>query len=453
MTPMEFHKPLLLALLLGGVVFVGLFNLVFYKRRRQLKAHYYYGMLCIFYFVWNVNSLAVFDMFLSSFLNSHYKLIIVSISANRTLFYFLLYIMHTLEIRKPIYEKTLRIGANLLLGACFFMPFSISYTIFLNQVVVLFNILIPFYLFPEMLKKAKELYKDVRIILVMTYLLLCMLAMFKVFNLPFVDQTMILAVIMMVLQSIVIAKQYNVALMKVERANEILEQTVAERTAELVQKGTETTHLILSISHDLRTPISVVGGYMELLQSDPTINETNQQYIASSVVRLSQMERLTLDLFTLAQLNNESYTFLFEKVNIEEEIQRIADLYQKQAEQKGITLQIDTTPAECIADQMRVMQVLDNLMMNALSYARSTITISTITNDTEVQIIVADDGLGINQDELPFVFDRFYKKRQRGSGIGLSNVKELVQRMKGEVFVESIPLISTRFIFTLPRKQ
>lgn len=273
---------------------------------------------------------------------------------------------------------------------------------------------------------TKELYKNVRIILVITYPLFCMLALFKVFNLPFVDQTMILAVIMMALQSIVLAKQYNVALMKVERENEILEQTVAERTAELVQKGTETIHLILSISHDLRTPISVVGGYMELLQSDPTINETNQQYIASSVVRLAQMERLTLDLFTMSQLNNESYAFLFEKVNIEEEIQRIADLYQKQAEQKGITLQIDTTPAECIADQMRVMQVLDNLMMNALSYARSTITISTITNDTEVQIIVADDGLGINPDELPFVFDRFYKKRQRGSGIGLSNVKELV---------------------------
>lgn len=453
MRAMELGELLLLAMLFGGIIFVGLFNLVLYNGHRKLKVHYYYGMLCIFYFLWNVNSIAGFDMFLARFFNSHHKLIIVTISANRTMYYLLLYIIHILEIRKPNFERILTTGANLLLVACLFMPFSITYATSLNLIVVIFNIASLLYLFPEMLKKAKELYKNIRLIIVITYMSVCLLALFRIFNVSFVDQTLIIAVILMASQSIVIAKQYNSALTKIELANENLEQTVAERTAELVQKEVETTQLILSISHDLRTPISVVCGYMELLQSDPMINETNQQYITSSVVRLAQMERLTLDLFTLAQLNDKSYVFLFEKVNIEEEIQRIADLYQKQAEQKGITLQLDTTPTACIADQMRVMQVLDNLMMNALSYARSTITISTITSNAEVQIIVADDGLGINPAELPFVFDRFYKKRQRGSGIGLSNVKDLVQRMKGEVSVESVPLKSTRFIFTLPRKQ
>lgn len=99
---------------------------------------------------------------------------------------------------------------------------------------------------------------------------------------------------------------------------------------------------------------------------------------------------------------------------------------------------------------MRVMQVLDNLMMNALAYAKSSITISVIANDAEVKVTVSDDGAGINPSELPYVFDRFYKKRQRGSGLGLSNVRELVQRMNGEVAVESILQKGTSFLFTLP---
>lgn len=439
--------------MLGGIIFVGLFNLVVYFGYRKLQAHYYYGILCLFYSIWNFASIDAFEPIRSSILNSHYTLLLITISANRTIVYFLLYIIQSLHLNKPVYEKVLRNGANFLAVACFFMPFSESYTLIIHKIAVVFNMCIVLFLFREMMNKVVKLYKDLRIIVIISYLFVCILVLWKLLGIPFVDQTLLIAMILMVSQSLVIAKQYNNALVKEERMNELLEQKVAVRTAELLAKEQESKHVILSISHDLRTPISVVSGYLELLERDPELSKTNKQYIANSTIRLTQMERLTRDLFTLSQLNDRNYTLQIEKVSIANEIERIATIYKSQAKQKGVILQLQTVDVACNADQLRLMQVLDNLLMNSLSFAKSKIRIATIVEQDVVAITVTDDGLGIHPEELPFVFDRFYKKRQRGSGIGLSNVKELVQRMGGEVTVESEPLVRTCFRFTLPRSN
>src|SRR5690625_1176192 len=131
-------------------------------------------------------------------------------------------------------------------------------------------------------------------------------------------------------------------------------------------------------------------------------------------------------------------------------MEKIDVLYIDQVKQKGIVLKINIKDAICIADRMRVLQVLDNLMINALAYAKSSIIITTTLNDKEVQITVSDDGAGIESKDLPYVFDRFYRKSQQGSGLGLSNVKELITRMKGVVTVESELNVGTSFHFTLP---
>src|SRR5699024_5869653 len=117
------------------------------------------------------------------------------------------------------------------------------------------------------------------------------------------------------------------------------------------------------------------------------------------------------------------------------------------------TIKMNMEEATCIADRMRVLQVFDNLMTNALAYAKSSITITNILNDKEVQITISDDGQGIHPGDLPHVFDRFYKKSKQGSGLGLSNVKELIHRMKGTVIVESNLNVGTSFSFTLPLKR
>ena len=170
----------------------------------------------------------------------------------------------------------------------------------------------------EALKKIKLLYRDVRIINAVAYLIVCITGVMEITEIQFHQNTIFLAFILIASQAVILAIHYNTALIEVEQAKTTLEKKVSERTIALVQKEEETIHLIASISHDLRTPISVVSGYMELLQSDPAIHSTHKQYITKSLVRLQQMEKLTVDLFTMSQISDKSYTFQFERVNMVE---------------------------------------------------------------------------------------------------------------------------------------
>lgn len=438
-------------LLLGGLLFVGLFNIIIYLIRRRLKVHYYFGMLCVFYVLWYYTKIMTFDVFPLDILSDHHKIIIAAISTNRMALFLSLYTMHTLKIHKPSFEKGLKLGSNILLVACFLMPISITYTEAVIWMIELFNVIVQVYFSYEITKVIKTFRKDLRMIPAIIYFIICIATIMQFIGLEATGNTIFLAFFMMTLQGIILSIHYNNSIIEVERANTTLERKVEERTSDLVQKEKETIHLISSISHDLRTPIAVVGGYLELLKTDTAaMNEEGKQYISNSLVRLSQMEKLTKDLFTLSKISDKNYTFELEDLHITEVMKQIEVLYIDQAKQKGITLHMNVEEAICIADRMRVLQVLDNLLVNALAHAKSSITITNILNHKEVQITVSDDGSGIEPVDLPHVFDRFYTKSQQGSGLGLSNVKELIHRMKGVVTVESELNVGTSFSFTLP---
>lgn len=438
-------------LLLGGLLFVGFFNIIVYLVRRRLKVHYYFGMLCVFYVIWYSARIITFDVYPLDALTAHQKVIIAAIATNRMALFLSLYTLHTLKITNDLFEKTLKIGSHVLLLACLFMPLSTDYTENLIWVIELFNVLIQVYFSYEIITFFRAIYKDIRIIPAICYFLITIATVMQFVGLEASGNTIFLAFFMMALQGIILSMHYNNSIIEVERANMTLERKVEERTAELVEKEQETIHLISSISHDLRTPISVVGGYMELLQSDQaSFTEENKKFIANSLVRLSQMEKLTHDLFTLSQISDKNYTFTIEPISMTEIVEQFAVLYVDQAKEQGILLRIHTEEAICMADRMRILQVMDNLLINALTHAKTLITITLTRGEKEAQITCADDGEGIHPDDLTHVFDRFYKKDQQGTGLGLSNVKELIHRMTGEVDVESELHVGTRFHFTLP---
>src|SRR5690625_2688404 len=185
------------------------------------------------------------------------------------------------------------------------------------------------------MKALKTIHKDIRIIPAICYFFICIATIMQFIGLEASGNTIFLAFFMMALQGIILSIHYNNSIVEVERANITLERKVKERTADLIQKEEETIHLISSISHDLRAPISVVGGYLGLLQSDTDINDTNKKYISNSLFRLSQMENLTLDLFTLSQISDKNYTFNLERIHIIEIMEKIDVLYIDQVKQKG----------------------------------------------------------------------------------------------------------------------
>jgi len=203
--------------------------------------------------------------------------------------------------------------------------------------------------------------------------------------------------------------------------------------------------LIGDVTHELRTPLTAVKGYLEglmdgVLPADP---ETYQQ-IHSEIDRL---QRLVNDLQELSQVEAGAFQLRLTPVSPASLIERIQSTLGRQFEDKNIQLEINVEPnlPNVLVDRDRIIQVLTNLVGNALQYTPSggKVTLLVRRERSEVLFSVKDSGIGISAEQIPFIFNRFYrtdKSRTRasgGSGIGLTIAKALVQAHQGKIWAES----------------
>jgi two-component system sensor histidine kinase BaeS len=222
--------------------------------------------------------------------------------------------------------------------------------------------------------------------------------------------------------------------------------------------------LLLSVSHDLRTPLTSIRGFAEAIQ-DGAIADTSQA--AEVIIAESRrLERLVGDLLDLAKLETRQLSMQIRPTDGAEVVTMAANGFRPLAERTGLDLVVNSphngaTPMS--ADPDRLAQLMANLIENAFTYARSTITVS-LSDSADPRlpsgqsITVQDDGPGIAPDDLPKVFDRFYQadrgpNRKIGSGLGLAIVAEIATTMGAAVRAES-PITAeggSRFIVTVPR--
>jgi two-component system sensor histidine kinase BaeS len=212
---------------------------------------------------------------------------------------------------------------------------------------------------------------------------------------------------------------------------------------------------LLSVSHELKTPLASIRGHGEALLDG--VIETPR---AASVVvqEAARLERLVRDLLDLARLNQHAFTITPQPVDLARIAADAAARHESEAKRASVMLLVDTPwPATATADPDRVLQVLSNLVENALRTTPpgGTVTISAASGRLEVK----DTGPGLAADELPHAFERFYlyerhrRNRPVGTGLGLAIVKELSEAMNGSVTVRSAPGEGAAFILDLPLVQ
>ena len=230
-----------------------------------------------------------------------------------------------------------------------------------------------------------------------------------------------------------------------------LAEAFNEMAADLESARSAERSFLLSVSHELKTPLTAIAGHAEALAEGVFGPETASEVILREARRL---ERLVQDLLDLARLNQHTFAVRSESLDLTEIAHEVATRYHTQAETLGISLTV-TGPAEAAAtgDPDRLLQVLSNLVENAL---RSTPAGGAVTVSTEPdRIIVEDTGPGLDSHDLPHAFERFYlydrykENRRVGTGLGLAIVKELTETMRGSVTVTSRPGEGTRFVVTL----
>lgn len=220
--------------------------------------------------------------------------------------------------------------------------------------------------------------------------------------------------------------------------------------------------LVTNVSHDLRTPLASMQGYIEtLLLKDRQLDRvTRVQYLETARRHASRLTTLVQDLFELSKLDANSVAPQFERFDIAELVHDMIIEFQLNAQQQGITLTaiepVDAVPV--YADIGLIQRVLENLIANALKFTPTggSVVIGINRQDARVGVTVADTGHGIQADDLPRIFDRFYRAEHGeesladSTGLGLAIAKRILELHGSHIEVTSVPAEGTRFEFDLP---
>src|SRR5947209_4926066 len=227
-----------------------------------------------------------------------------------------------------------------------------------------------------------------------------------------------------------------------------LAESINSMAASLERSRGLERQFLLSVSHDLRTPLTSIRGFAEALAEG---RAPDQAHAANVILAESRrLERLVQDLLELAKLDARRFSLDVRATDVGEVVADTAEGFRPAAEKAGVALDVhqdghtegsSAGEATAAADPDRLAQVVANLVENALKYARSAIDVGAASVDGHLEVWVEDDGPGIPPDDVPHVFEPFYRSarapsREVGTGLGLAIVHELVGAMGGEVRAE-----------------
>lgn len=215
--------------------------------------------------------------------------------------------------------------------------------------------------------------------------------------------------------------------------------------------------LASDVTHELRTPVANISSYMEMMIDE--VMEPTPERLQNCYDELQRLSGLISDLERLRQEENENLTLEKSDVNLRELSQTVMGTFESQLREKHLDGQVTGDASVVSADEGRIQQVITNLVSNAIKYSNDGGTVRVIIEDTKDSgiIHVEDSGIGIPQEDLKRIFERFYrtdKSRNRktgGAGIGLTIAKTIVQAHKGKISVESEEGKGSRFTIILPK--
>ncbi|WP_169907464.1 sensor histidine kinase [Priestia abyssalis] len=251
--------------------------------------------------------------------------------------------------------------------------------------------------------------------------------------------------------------------------NSKLEGKVQERTAQLkrinlslkeandklskMEEARKT--MFANIAHDLKTPITLVLGYMEAIQHGVIQKEDFDEYLNRIQKHLHSINHLVKEVYELNNVEMGQSTFKFEEINVEVFFQHLKDSYKNQ---ENIDIMIESSLPSLHIDKRYMERAIFNLIDNALKYSEpnASVMIRVSKEEKHLHIVISDSGWGISPEDLPYIFDRFYRvdkarnSDKPGNGLGLAIVREIIHAHRGEIKTDSQLGKGTKFTIMIP---
>ena len=247
---------------------------------------------------------------------------------------------------------------------------------------------------------------------------------------------------------------------------EEMRKRLKESTEEKILMDKENKELISNISHDLKTPITAVKGYVEgIMDGVADTPEKMDRYVRTIYNKTNEMDHLINELTFYSKIDTNRIPYTFSKLNVEDYFSDCAEELGLEMETRGIELVYANyveKGVQVIADGEQIRRVIHNIVSNAIKYMekpRGIIQLRVKDVGDFIQVEIEDNGKGIAAKDLPYIFDRFYRtdvsrnSSKGGSGIGLSIVKKIMEDHGGKVWATSRLGIGTIMYFVLRKYQ
>lgn len=199
---------------------------------------------------------------------------------------------------------------------------------------------------------------------------------------------------------------------------------------------------IANMSHDLRTPLTSILGYIQLMEDDGISDEERKQYLKIAKDRTKRLQTLLNDFFELSVIESVDYSLKLENLNIKSIVEEtIINLYDKFNEKQIVpNIQMPKEKVSINADESATKRVIENLVSNAIKYSYRNIAIILEKSKTTVDLTISNDAEKLTEKDVELFFDRFYMADQtrsgKGTGLGLSIAKSLMDKMNGKLSAE-----------------
>lgn len=226
-------------------------------------------------------------------------------------------------------------------------------------------------------------------------------------------------------------------------AYDIIMENINKMAEELGKNEVLKTDFVSNVSHEIKTPLSIIQNYSMLLQNNKLTKEERDKYLKEMVVATKRLSNLITNILKLNKLENQKLDFELEKFNLGEELRLCVLQFEELLEKKNITIDCDIEDIQVVSAKELLQLVWNNLLSNAIKFTENagTISVNVYQEKKYAVVKVSDNGCGMTSDVGKHIFDKFYQgdtsRASDGNGLGLALVKRVIDILGGKIYVES----------------